>query len=277
MSDRIHHLNEQVRCTRRMQGWFYLLAAAAVLAATFVAPAGAAEPDKTQLPQDGLMLRPGAWTQEGGGYVLPRALDQNPLGWPTTGWYRVTHKANLLQVQPVSAPAEGLPTFLHHIAQQVIDPDGLAYTHITGEEEAEAIDTQYIRVPGLALAEGRRPVVPFSNMVLRPKLDHAYELKLGDTPFTLTVQNGLRSKAGVAYGQGAQYTVAYGGDIYTYQLGAAGWDTVVQAVADVDGDGKPDFFVQTDGGTQEYLLLSSKASPGKNLPTAVLTAQGGGC
>jgi hypothetical protein len=102
-----------------------------------------------------------------------------------------------------------------------------------------------------------------------------YELELGGMPFTLSVQNGLRNQAGVAYGHGAQYTLSFGGETYTYQLGLAGWDTVVQAVADIDGDGKPDLIVQTDGGTQEYLLLSSRARPGKNLPVAVLIAQGG--
>jgi hypothetical protein len=71
---------------------------------------------------------------------------------------------------------------------------------------------------------------------------------------------------------GIEYTLGYGGDSYRYVLGAPGADrTVVRAVADVDGDRKPDFVIDVDGNV--YLLLSTQARPGENAPTAHYTEE----
>lgn len=144
------------------------------------------------------------------------------------------------------------------------------------EAMAEAIDTQYIRVPGIKLVEGMQPSVKFSKGVLRPRLDHDYQLVLGETAFTLRVQNGLRNKDGKPFGEGALYTIGYGGESYSYLLGEQGWDSVLQAVSDIDGDGKPDFLIQVNGhhGAAEFLLLSRQARPGRNAPSAALAWQG---
>ncbi|HSV50653.1 MAG TPA: hypothetical protein VLJ57_00950 [Burkholderiaceae bacterium] len=245
-------------------GWFAVVAAGSLLAAASCA----AEPRS----EEGLLLRPGEWRQDVGSYLLPAGLQGQPQHWPLDGWYRVTHKTGLLDVRAVKKPAQGLPGFLHDIAVQVTDPS----VQDMVADAAEAIDTQYIRVPGARLTEGHVPTVRFSNTALRPRLGHPYALQLGDTSFTLTVHNGLRSKAGVAYGQGAQYVVTYGGATYTYLLGEFGWDSIVQAVADLDGDGKPDFIVHVGGSNRsdEFLLLSTRARPGLNQPTATLSAQG---
>ena len=48
--------------------------------------------------------------------------------------------------------------------------------------------------------------------------------------------------------------------------------TGVRAVADLDGDQQPDFLVEVDDAT--FLLLSTHARPGPNVPTAEM---GGGC
>lgn len=269
--DRVTHFRRHTRANRHALGWFSVVAAAAALAALSISCAAhAAEP----AAPEGLMLRPGSWTQDAGGYVLPAALAGSPGQWPTGGWYRVTHKASSLQVQAVPAPVRGLPPFLHDIAVQVADPD--APVAARGESEAEAVDTRYLRIPGARMAEGRLPVVAFPRGVLVPRPDHPYQLALGAAPFTLTVQDGLRSRAGVAYGQGAVYTVQMGEHTMRWHLqGGSGWDTRVLAAADLDSDGKPDFIVQSGG--EEVLLLSSRAQPGRNAPAAVLAVQSHGC
>ena len=270
MSNRLNKLNERLQARRNLLTWFGIAAAGAVIAAIAVTNAHAAGP-----ADEGVMLRPGTWTQEPGSYVLPTALDANPRNWPTVGWFRVTNKGSALQVQAVPAPERGMPDFLREIAVQVIDAGAPETTR--GEAEAEAIDTRYIRVPGVQLTEGRLPQVRFPRGVLTPRMDHAYEFALGDTPFILLVQNGLRSRAGVAYGDGAVYTVQSGGQTWEFHVpGGAGWETRVLAAADLDGDGKPDLIVQV--GDQETLLLSSRAKPGLNPPAATLALHGGdGC
>lgn len=72
---------------------------------------------------------------------------------------------------------------------------------------------------------------------------------------------------------GVQYAIGYGGRTYTYLVGPRGAQTNVAAVADLDGDGRPDFLVHVCGESVD-LLLSSRAEPGANLPTAELPASG---
>jgi hypothetical protein len=55
-------------------------------------------------------------------------------------------------------------------------------------------------------------------------------------------------------------------------LGLPAAATKVRAVADLDGDGLPDFLV--DVGDETYLLLSTHAQPGGNPPSAQLWAMG---
>ncbi|MGE3348590.1 MAG: FG-GAP repeat protein [Ramlibacter sp.] len=260
---------------RHLIGWLGVVAASSVLVGLILTPAHAVR--AASLPgAQGLMLRPGEWRQQAGSYLLPTALRIAPEHWPTDGWVRVTHKPGHLDVRAVAAPPQGLPDFLLSIALQLEDPQGQDGLAGYPEAEAEAVDTRYLRVPGTRLLPGRRPTVAFPQGVLRPRLDHAYALRLGDTPFTLTVHDGLRNRAGVPYGEGAQYVVRHGGQTYTWLLGQSGRDSVVEAVADLDGDGKPDFIVRVGGrnGDDEYLLLSSHARPGANVPTAELGSQG---
>ena len=174
----------------------------------------------------GQMLRP-----------VGEAIDIAQL--PTDGWYRVTDKGGALQVLAVAAPVSA-----------------------PGEEEAEEIDTRYIRVPGARIAEGRLPTAADTGIVLAPGLNRAFNFELAGTPFTLTVRNGL------------VYTVATGEDSYSFYVdGGMSEEGEVLAVADIDSDGKPDFILRV--GDRELLLLSSFANPGLNPPAAVLVMHDG--
>ena len=240
MAQRLDRFQQRRASTRNLLEWLGVSAAGVIAALALTCNARAAEPDVVA----GLMLRPG---------VQADGVDGDVASLPTDGWYRVTHKAMALQVQAVAAPVSA-----------------------PGEEEAEAVDTRYIRVPGTRIAEGLLPTVAFRRGILVPRIDHTYQLALGDAPFTLTVSNGLRTKAGVAYGQGAVYTVHIDDQSYSFHLdGGAGWESVILAAADLDSDGKPDFIVQIGG--QEVLLLSSQTQPGLNPPAAVLALMVDGC
>jgi hypothetical protein len=222
MAQRLEKLNERRNATRHLLGWFGVSAASLVLAAFTVTCSAQSDPA-------GQMLRPGIET----------GLDTASLA--ADGWYRVTNKDRVLQVQAVAAPVS-----------------------VPGEEEAEAIDTRYIRVPGVRIAEGRLPAVAFPGGLLTPQVDHAYQLALGGTPFTLTV------------GDGAVYTVQIGEDSYSFHVdGDMDGESRILAAADIDSDGKPDFIVQV--GDTEVLLLSSLTEPGLNPPAAVLALHDDGC
>jgi hypothetical protein len=110
---------------------------------------------------------------------------------------------------------------------------------------------------------------------IRPELDRRYELQLGDKPFAFTVHNGARTAKGTPYG-GAHYVIEVDGETREYVLGEFGWDSTIEAIADLDGDGKPDFIVRVAGNNSdtEAVLLSSRAKPGKNPATASLVAIG---
>ncbi len=253
--------------------------AVATLAAAFTTQVNAKEP----VDPNAYLVRPGEWGQGVGSYLLAgNMVEAPPAYWPRDSWFQITHTPGALKINAVKVPAKSLPDFLADVATQVVagrsdsQADSPPIVNASSTAQAEVIDTQYLRVPGLKLREGRVSTVKFSRGTLSPKLDHTYQLTLGDMPFTMTVQNGLRGKNGAPYGEGALYTIGYGGETYSYHLDGFGWDTHVQAVADVDGDGKPDFFISMGGSNSghEVVLLSSQAKPGANKPTATLSAQG---
>ncbi len=157
--------------------------------------------------------------------------------WPANGWYRLAPREREVDVRPVR------PT------DRVADPSG---------------DELYVRLPGATLASGPRPAVVYPEVLQLPRMGVDHALALGDTRFTLRTDY---------VDQGIAYTIAYGGESYRYVLGRPGADhTVVRAVADVDGDRRPDFVVDVDDTV--YLLLSTQARPGTNGPTAHFVEQG---
>lgn len=235
----------------------------------------AAEP--TPLNEPGALLREGTWNGDVGSYGVPRALaETKPAQWPIDGWYRLRLQATGVQSERVATPRQGgLPEFMRSIANQ------LESTETQTEPapyDAVPDDIFYLRVPGVRFREGQIGAYVFKNgsSSLRPKLDHRYELKLGEQAFAFVVMNGYRNSAGVAYGEGARYAIEYDGRTYEYELGGFGWDSSIAAIADLDGDGKPDFVIRIGGNNSggEAVLLSSQARPGRNPATASLWATG---
>lgn len=159
--------------------------------------------------------------------------------WPGDGWYRLVPHERAIEVRPVRPGSENLvPT-----------------------------DALYLRLPGTTLKQGDRPSYRHPATLAQPRLGQDHELTLGKTRFSLRVENEAK---------GMQYVIGYGGQTYTYVLGPFdATRTSVRAVADLDGDTRPDFLVDVDDAT--YLLLSTRAVPGLNRPAAELWARHEGC
>jgi hypothetical protein len=121
------------------------------------------------------------------------------------------------------------------------------------DRQAIPADALYFRLPGTTLKTGLHSSLSDLE-VLRPR-DHAMSLA---GRYTLRVEEVDAS---------VRYEIGYAGHSYTYVVGPAGSSTSVRAVADIDGDSRPDFLVDVRG-LATYLLLSTRAQPGLNLPTA---------
>jgi hypothetical protein len=229
-----------------------------------------------QAREPGAMLREGHWVSDVGAYSVPQALESiKPANWPVDGWYRLTLRPREVLVESAPSTAGPMPDFLRPIVTVLEAQAALRASESPSLSDApEAPDRIYLRVPQLRLPLGSAEAYLFRNGTtsLRPILDNRYELQLGQRAFAFTVHNGLRGRNGEAYGSGAQYTIEYDGNTYEYSLGEFGWDSTITAIADLDGDGKPDFIISVGGNNSgiDAVLLSSQAKPGKNPPTASL-------
>ena len=232
-------------------------------------------------PEPGVMLRAGNWDGDIGTYTVPLPFAKlKPTKWPNDRWHRLAIASDRVVVTEIATPGRQRPRFLELIAAQIVAGESAtsAGAPATGAATAPTENVLYLRFPGTRLRTGEIPLYRFKNGTsnLAPKLDFRYELSLGDQPFAFTVRNGLKSRNGATYGEGAQYAVEYDGKAYEYSLQEYGWDSRVNAIADFDGDGKPDFLISVGGNnsSHEYLLLSSLARPGRNPPSASLHATG---
>lgn len=135
-----------------------------------------------------------------------------------------------------------------------------------------------MRVPGLLWQPGTVALHRFRNgtVELVPELGRRIELSLAGQPFAFTLQNGFRTADGRPFGSGVQLRVEVAGQQVDYNLGGYGWDVRILALGDFDRDGRPDFLFAIGGpnSSSEALVLSSVARPGRNAPTAYLTATG---
>lgn len=226
------------------------------------------------------MLREGTWDGGVGTFQIPEAFGHvKPDIWPNDGWHRLTILPDGIESTAVVEPRLQRPSFLQSIIAQIETGE----TANGPQQSLPASNVEppsqiYLRVPGVRLTPGLAASYRFKNGTasLRPKLDYRYELTLGLTPFAFTVQNGLRSRTGAIYGDGAQYRIEYDGKKYDYSLGEFGWDSTITAITDLDGDGKPDFIISVGGNNSgfEAILLSTMAKPGKNVATASLRSTG---
>jgi hypothetical protein len=180
------------------------------------------------------------------GYLLDARLWQEEVAaphgsgsWPADGWFRLTPGAKSVDVRAVTPK----------------------------EPAASEEGSLYFRLPGATLKQGTRIQYRHLAAIAEPRRGKQYELALGKTRF------GFSYAAG---DEGVRYDIAYGGAHYSYRFaGDAGSTTRVRSIADLDGDAQPDFLVDVDD--QTYLLLSTQARPGLNLPTAELWAAHDGC
>ena len=155
--------------------------------------------------------------------------------WPAKGWYRL-----------------------------VSTPEGVAVASVKpSDRQAIPADALYFRLPGTTLKTGMRTSYRDLEVLRPPQIGRDHELSLGKR-FTLRVEEVDAS---------VRYEIGYGPHTYTYVVGPAGSSTSVRAVADLDGDGRPDFLIEVEG-QATYLLLSTRAQPGMNLPTAEMPADG---
>lgn len=138
----------------------------------------------------------------------------------------------------------------------VVQDDGVDVRAVKPtQKQAIPAEAMYFRLPGTRLKTGQRPSQRDLEQLGVPNPGR----------FSLRVEE---------VDAGVQYAIGWGGHTYTYVLGPQGAQTSVAAVADLDGDSQPDFLVNV---AQQgmYLLLSSRAQPGFNLPTAELPATPG--
>jgi hypothetical protein len=174
------------------------------------------------------------------GYLVDAEMWQDEVSasahWPADGWYRIQRDDRGVDVR----------------------------TAQPGDATTDAADAVYFRLPGTTLRAGLRATLRSAAVLEKPTLGTDYELALGRTRFALRVESVVK---------GMQYAITYGGQTHVYVLGPFdATATSVRAVADLDGDGMPDFLIDVEDAT--YLLLSTRAQPGANLPTAELWAKG---
>lgn len=256
---------------------FLRLATSFVLLALGCAAASAAE---APVPP-GALLQQGEWRGEIGTYHPPAAWQQLPAPrWPMDGWGVLVVDAAraTLNITPLSV-AQARQR-LTPITDQLVLAQASPGAEISQSNEPPAgtENEMYVRVPGLVWRAGAVPLHRFKNGTpsLSPELGRRIELVLGGRPFAFTAQNGFRTADGRPYGEGVQFSLEVDGQRYDYDLGGYGWDVRITALGDFDGDGRPDFLFAIGGSNASHvaLVLSSVARPGRNPPTAYLTATG---
>lgn len=227
----------------------------------------------------GALLRQGEWRGDIGTYHAPAAWQQLPAGhWPLDGWglLVIDPLKATLSINPLSVAAarQRLKPITDQVEAAARSP-GMGIDQ-TNTPPAGTEEDRYVRVPGLVWRAGTVPLHRFKNgtVELSPELGHRIQLTLGGRPFAFTLQNGLRTPDGRAYGSGVQFALELDGQRYDYDLGGYGWEVRILALGDFDADGKPDFLFSIGGSNASHqaLVLSSVAKPGRNPPTAYLTA-----
>ncbi|MBC5765089.1 hypothetical protein [Ramlibacter albus] len=168
--------------------------------------------------------------------------------------------ARLWREEIVAANEEGIEEGWYEIA---VTADAVRVRAVAKPRANEPVrqDAMFLHRPGAALVEGVRINHGFPTEEFRPVVGHRYQRTLGRTEYSFKVWSNA---------VGTAYVISYDGSDHEYLLGLPAAATKVLAVADLDGDRKPDFVV--DVGGEIFLLLSSDAKAGLNLPSAQLWA-----
>jgi hypothetical protein len=228
--------------------------------------------------EPGVLLKSGEWAQGVGSYGIPARFKKIlPAKWPKDSWHSLRIADNFLQIQAQEAKDKN-PDWLKKIVRQIPLENTASNSSSEQTAEQEYDSSMYLRVPGTSIKTGKLPMYVFKNGTssLNPELDYAYRLNFNGQAFGLRVQNGLKGQNGAPYGEGAYYFIDYAGKKFEYALGYFGWTSRVVGISDIDGDGYPDFIIEIEGSNSgaTFILLSSRAKPGKNRPTASLNFWG---
>jgi hypothetical protein len=193
------------------------------------------------LAASGAVLAASAWAAGAApeGLMLDARLWREEISAPNAdgaeeGWYEIAVRDDAVHVRAVAQPRCG---------------------------EAVSQNAMYLHRPGAALVEGVRVNHGMPSGALRPVVGQKYTRTLGRTEFGFRVWSNA---------VGTAYVISYDGEDHEYLLGLPAAATTVHAIADLDGDRKPDFVVEVGG--EVFLLLSSDAKAGMNLPSAQLWA-----
>ena len=233
------------------------LALATLAASAVVGTDAAHAAPRAKSPPRNLLLLPGHYDGAIGAFDAPLSE------MPDTGWYVLVKDAAGSYVRRIPEARGARPLFLREL--ELATPENSATL------QSALGQLFYVNLPRTALVEGPVTEVALRRRALAPANGRAYALTLGATPFTLTVNNGTKGRAG------AHYVLDVKGVQYEYVLDGFGWDSEVQYAGDLDRDGRPDLIVYVNGNSTGtwYLLLSTLAKPGMNAPAARLSS--GGC
>jgi Ca-activated chloride channel family protein len=202
---------------------------------------------------DAMLLVPGHYDGDVGSFDLG-AVDRTLDTLPADKWFVLD--------------ARGAKTTLSRASMQGTRPKFLdALERMTADSVAELEQRIYwLRVPDIALAEGQVSEAAPGRKALVPKLGHRYALTLDERAFALTARNGRGGR------DGALYTIEVDGASYDYLMPGEGFQHEIVFAGDIDRDTRPDFivYVSAKSAGAYHLLLSSKARPGLNAPTAAL-------
>ena len=232
------------------------IAGVAVLsAAALLATEALAEP-RLPMPAQNHLLLPGHDDGDAGSF------DPIPKDAPGTAWFVLVKDSAGAYLRRIPDAAGGRPEFMRDLERATLDNSATLQSALG--------QLFYVQLSRVTLREGPITEVPLPRHALVPVNGRTYPLLQGTSPFTLTVNNGFKGRAG------AHYVIEQDGERYEYLLDGFGWDSEIQVAGDIDGDGRPDFIVYVNGNNAGtwYLLLSSESKPGMNRPSASLTAHG---
>jgi hypothetical protein len=231
-----------------------VVAAAAIGAALLSAPAQAAD------ASGNFLLLHGNYDGDVGAHYFDRA-GVSLETMPADGWFLLRKHAKGSELVAVERDARGRPAFLATLADNRLE----------SMREPPADEIAFLRVPDANLVAGPVSEVALKRRQLVPRLDYRYTLTMGAVEFALTAHNGRNGR------DGAFYTIELDGASYQYLLPGYGFDHTIVFAGDIDRAGRPDFliYVAASNAGATYLLLSSQAKPGMNVPVAMLGH--GGC